>query len=99
MTSYIISGLTLIIAIATFIRAGHKDTKNQITEENSKFESIRENILKVNLKLDQLCTTTGETRIDVRTLSDSMKGIEVRVAVLERDLKTVFNIIDDLKKG
>ena len=58
---------------------------------------INESLLKVNMKLDQVCSTTNETRTDIKSLNKDMNNLSVRVSILERDLKTAFSQIDELK--
>ena len=89
---WIISFAMFVLALITLIRNGSKD-KN---EESSK---INESLLKANIKLDQVCATTTETRTDIKSLNKDLQGLDIRVAVLERDLKTAFNKIDELKNG
>ena len=95
----IISGVSLLFVILTFARNGSKDSRDNTRNEDAKFEGIKESLLKVNLKLDQVCTTTNETRTDVKSLSKDMSDLDRRVTIIERDLKTVFTQVDELKKG
>lgn len=95
----IISGVSLLFVILTFARNGSKDSRDNARNEDAKFEGIKESLLKVNLKLDQVCTTTNETRTDVKSLSKDMSDLDRRVTIIERDLKTVFTQVDELKKG
>ena len=92
-----ISFVSLIILIITFFKNGNKEQKEDIKQENTKFTDIEKSLLKANLKLDQLCTTTSETRTDIKSLNKDLNSLSGRVTVVERDLKTAFEKIDELK--
>lgn len=66
-------------------------------KEESRFDGIKESLLKANMKLDQVCATTNETRSDIKSLNKDIGDIDRRVTIVERDLKTAFNAIDELK--
>lgn len=87
---WIISALLLIL--------NFYNTKSSESEkEDTKFDGLKESLLKANMKLDQVCATTNETRADIKSLNNDLNGIDRRVAIVERDLKTAFNRIDELK--
>ena len=92
-----ISLISLIVVILTFVRNGKKDDKANIEKEDAKFDGIKEGLIKANMKLDQVCATTNETRSDIKSLNKDIIAIDKRVSVVERDLKTAFNQIDELK--
>jgi septal ring factor EnvC (AmiA/AmiB activator) len=94
-----ISAVSLLFVILTFVRNGNKDKKNEIREEDLAMNGIKESLLKVNMKLDQVCSTTNETRTDIKSLNKDMKDIDVRLVIVERDLKTAFHQIEDMKHG
>ena len=92
-----ISFISLLIAGASFLRNGKKESKKEIKKEESRFDGIKESILKANMKLDQVCSVTNETRLDIKSLNKDLGDIDRRVTITERDMKTVFTIIDELK--
>lgn len=93
-----ISVISLLFVILTFVRNGTKDKKNEIKEENQMMNSIRENLLKVNLKLDQVCVTTNETRSDIKLMNTKIQNLDKEIEVIKRDLKTAFIRIDEIKE-
>ena len=93
-----ISLLSLLIAWLTFLRNGRKDSKDESRKEDLKFDGIKESLLKANMKLDQVCATTNETRSDIKSLNKDIGDIDRRVTIIERDVKTAFNAIDELKE-
>lgn len=92
-----ISGASLLFVILTYVRTLIKDTRKQSEEDNSKIEQINQSLIKANMKLDQTCQQLSELRLDVRNLSSSINEIDRRVTILERDVKTAFNKIDEIK--
>lgn len=92
-----ISLVSLIILIITFFKNGNKEQKEDIKQDDAKFTDIEKSLLKANLKLDQLCATTSETRTDIKSLNKDLNSLGARVTVVERDLKTAFEKIDELK--
>jgi peptidoglycan hydrolase CwlO-like protein len=92
-----ISFVSLIILIITFFKNGNKEQKEDTKQEDTKFTDIEKSLLKANLKLDQLCATTSETRTDIKSLNKDLNSLSGRVTVVERDLKTAFEKIDELK--
>lgn len=92
-----ISIIALVITIVTFIINRKKDLKTDYKEEDAKFEGIKESLLKANIKLDQVCATTTETRTDIKALNKDIVEIDKRIAIVERDVKTAFMRIDELR--
>lgn len=95
---WIISGIALIVTVLTYIRNGRRSMQDDIRKDDSAMGSLKESLLKVNLKLDQVCATTNETRTDIKSMGADLKALETRVVVLERDSKTAFKILDELRK-
>lgn len=92
-----ISAVSLIVAILTFNRNGKKADKEEIQKEESKFDNIRESLIKANVKLDTVCNTTNETRLDIKAMNKELIELGNRVTKLETNMKRAFEEIDDLK--
>lgn len=93
-----ISFISVLIAVLTFIRNGRKESKEDIQKEDLKFDGIKEGLLKANMKLDTVCATTNETRSDIKSMTKDLISMDRRVTVIERDMKTVFSDIEELKE-
>ena len=74
--------MMLIFSIMTYTRNGRKDS-------NQELYGIKEAVLKANMKLDQVCATTNETRSDIKSLNRDMAEIERRVSLLENEVKSM----------
>lgn len=92
-----ISIIALIITIVTFIINRKKDLKTEQKDESSQFEGIREGLIKANIKLDQVCAVTNETRTDIKALNKDIVELDKRISVVERDVETAFMRIDELR--
>lgn len=90
---WIIGFCSLLFAILTF----SKNNKKDLQQEEHKLDSLKEAMLKANMKLDQVCATTTETRTDIKSLNQGLSDMDRRVTIMERDLKTAFSAIDELK--
>lgn len=94
---WLISAGSLLIAYLSFRRTGEKDKQAEMTEESHQMAGIKEALLKANMKLDQVCSTTNETRADIKSMNKDMVAMDSRLTVLERDMKTAFKYIEDIK--
>lgn len=89
---------SLVVAILSLAHTTTKDRTSEIREDSEKFDGIEKSLLKANIKLDTVCNTTTETRADIKSLNTDIKNMDTRVVVLERDMKTAFNAISELKR-
>lgn len=89
--------MAMLIAALSFLRTGNRDMKHDILEDDARLDGIKESLLKANMKLDQVCATTNETRTDIKALNKDLANLEKEVVVLKRDLKTAFTRIDELR--
>ena len=94
---WLISIGMFVLAIITLARNGRKDRKSDYVEEAKKIDTIKESLIKANVKLDTLCTTLNDTRNDLGKMNDNFNEVSERVSLLERDMKTAFMRIDELK--
>lgn len=88
----------LIVSIVALARNSRRDSMKDKQEQDMKLEALKESLLKANIKLDQVCQTTTETRSDIKALHTSMIEMDKRLSVVENDLKTAFMRIDELRE-
>lgn len=93
-----ISGISLLFAVFTYVRNIIKDSKQNTADDAAKMDLINQSLIKANMKLDQTCQSLTELRLDVKALSNSINEVDRRVTILERDMKTAFVRIDELKE-
>lgn len=86
-----------LIALGSLIVAYKSYSHNVSKDSVDKFDGIKDGLFKANMKLDQVCSTTNETRADIKSLNRDLIEVEKRVVALERDSKTLFNEVGELK--
>lgn len=96
---WLISLAMLIVAILSLVKSIGRDKEKDSQEKNITQNSIKEGLLKANMKLDQICSTVNETRSDIKVLNNDVTVLDRRITVVERDMKTAYNLIDELKEG
>ena len=91
------SVVSVIIAAIALLRSGHKEEKEDMQKEESRFDGIKEGLIKANMKLDTVCATTNETRTDIKSMTKDILAIDRRVTAVEKDMETAFALINELK--
>ena len=94
---WIISAGMFVLALITLVRNGKKDYRQEYAEESSKITEIEKSLSSVNAKLEQLCTTSVETRADIKAMNKNWLEVEKRVTKIETQLESVWKRIDELK--
>lgn len=93
------SGVMLILSVVNLVLSRKKDIVNSTAEDERELASLREGIFKANMKLDQVCATTNETRSDIKAMDQKLVEHGEKIAVLTRDLETAFMRIDELRES
>lgn len=89
--SPIVSAIMMIVSVMTFVKKNNKETKEELIIENNKFDDINTSLLKSNMKLDHICSTTNETRTDIKVLTKDMNNLDKRVSNLEVRMQQIEN--------
>lgn len=76
---YISAGALIVAALSFYFSRKDKGS--------DKLEEISTSLLKANLKIDSICSTTNETRCDIKTLNRDLIEIDKRVTVLEEKME------------
>lgn len=91
------SGVMLLVSLINFFIARKDNIKKNTEEDERELASLREGIFKANMKLDQVCATTNETRSDIKAMDQKLVEHGEKIAVITRDLETAFMRIDELR--
>lgn len=94
---YVISFVATLIAVLSYFRTGKKDDKEETREEEARLNEIGQSLLKANIKLDTVCSTTTETRADIKSMTKDLAAMDRRVTILESNMRVLSNTIDELK--
>lgn len=91
------SGVMMIIGVSSFIITQAKQSKKEIETSERQLNVIREDILQVRMKLDEVGTVVTETKGDVKGLTVNLNEIDKRLTRVETNLETAFVRIDELR--
>lgn len=91
----IISVSSILMTFLSFRRGTKKDTKEDMEGKLKDKEVEIENRLKVNVKLDQLCSTTNAILGDVKDINKSVQSLNERMATVEASTKNAHHRIDE----
>lgn len=83
--SLCISAVMMLIGISTYFHNKNKDDRDN---DNG----IKEGLIKANMKLDQVCNTTNETRTDIKAMDRTIIALDKRLTIVE-------NEVEEIKKG
>lgn len=95
--SLVVSGCMFLLALVTFIVNGVRTSKTDTKTDEARLNDINQSLLKVNMKLDQVCTTTSEIRTDIKTMQTKQIEHTEQIAVLNGRVDTAFMRIDELR--
>lgn len=85
--SLIISILSIVFVALTFFTNRKKDSQKDA-----------EQLIKANMKLDQICATTNETRSDIKSINNQIKDITEEQIIQRQEIKAIWKRVDELKK-
>lgn len=85
--SILVSVSSLLIAAATFFSSRKKDIQQD-----------SQGVLKANMKLDQICATTNETRSDIKAINSQMQALNERQIKTEAEIRSIWKRIDEMRE-
>lgn len=86
--AFLISISTFVFGAITFFSNRKKDIKND-----------NESLIKANMKLDQICSTTNETRSDIKSINNQIKDIVEEQIIQRQEIKAIWKRIDEIKNN
>lgn len=97
--SLVFSGVMMVVGVTTFIITQIKSGRKEVESSERQLNVIREDILQVRMKLDEVGSVVTETKGDVKGLSANLNEIDKRLTRVETNLETAFLRIDELREG
>lgn len=91
--SFLIAVIGCIIGLSGWYFGRKKDTQ----VEDGKLEDIRTSIIKANMKLDNVCAVTSDIKTDIKSMNNQLRDQDRRITMLERDMKTAFSKLDEMR--
>lgn len=86
--------LALICSVASVIFVA----ANFFSNRRKDIKSDNEGLLKANMKLDQICATTNETRSDIKSINSQIKDITEEQIKQRMEISTMWKRVDELKE-
>lgn len=96
--AFIISIISISIAVYTVVRNTKKDNKNDIDIELKRIIETKENFVKVNMKLDELCRGNQAIQILLDKQGQDIKEMTKDISKNGNDIKTLFRYKDETFK-
>ena len=81
------SGFVLLCSVLTVIFTSRRNLKKDTQEDTEKMSELTVGIMKANIKLEQICSTTTQTQSDVRQMSEVISKHAERILSLEKDVE------------
>jgi septal ring factor EnvC (AmiA/AmiB activator) len=97
--SLAISAVMMIVGVTTFVITQSRQSKKDTEESTRQLSDIREDIVGVRMKIEEVGNIVKETKDDVKGLSANLSDIDKRLTRVEENLKTAFKRIDELKES
>ena len=83
------SGFVLLCSVLTVIFTSRRNLKRDTQEDTDKMSELSVGIMKANIKLEQICSTTTQTQSDVRQMSEVISKHGERILSLEKDVELI----------
>lgn len=81
------SGFVLLCSVITLVITTKRNIKKDTMEDTEKMSELSVGIMKANIKLEQICSTTTQTQADVKQMSDTISRHGERILSLEKDVE------------
>lgn len=91
----VFSGVMLICSVITLVVSNARAAKKNTIEDAQKLATLSEGILKANIKLETICSTTTATQADVKQMSDIIQRHGERLVSLEKDVEVLKKNIEE----
>lgn len=93
-----VSIISVCIALVSVIFAIITYATNRHDKSSDKLDAMETSLLKLNMKSDQICATTNETRTDIKSMNTKINDMDKEIEVVKRDIQTAFIRIDELRE-
>lgn len=94
---WLISAVTCLFGILTYARGARRERDRQRQKDEERYAITNESLLKINIKLDQITTTTIETKAEVKRLNEMQYEFDKRLTVVESKVQAAQTDILRLK--
>lgn len=85
--SFLMTIIFFVFSALTFFGNRKKDTRDESRE-----------LIKANVKLEQICATTSETRADIKSMNNQIERINETQIKQGMEIKALWKRVDQLKE-
>lgn len=85
--SFLMTIMLFIFTAVNFFSGRKKDTRDESRE-----------LIKANVKLEQICATTSETRADIKSMNNQIEKINETQIKQGMEIKALWKRVDQLKE-
>ena len=89
--------ISITIAICTFVLNRKKDVQSTTRESMEQYNNINQSLLKVNMKLDQVCTATSNIQADIKAMQVKQMEHTEQIVKLDNKVNRAHERIDELR--
>ena len=100
--------VNMFVTISGYVRTRNKDTRaelqntqertaEQVRETDAKELANKEFQIKTQMKLDQICTTTSETRTDIKAMESRLSEFDKRLFSTEHTVEGLIQRVQNLE--
>lgn len=81
--------ISVCIACASLIFVAVNYGTGRHDKSNNEMEEIKTSLIKCNMKLDQICSTTTNIQTDIKATQSRVTDLEKEVSVMQRDIEEI----------
>lgn len=85
--SFLMTVILFVFTAINFFTNKKKDTKEESRE-----------LIKANVKLEQICSTTNETRADIKAMNHQIEKINEEQIIQKQEIKALWKRVDEIKE-
>ena len=90
--------ISVTITVVTFMLNRKKSLQQNTRESLEQYNNINQSLLKVNMKLDQVCNTTSDIQTSIRNMQQKQMEHTEKILKLENSINRAHERIDEIKK-
>lgn len=92
-----ISGLVFVLSLVTFIVNLVTSGRRNVRNDENRLNEINQSLIKVNMKLDQVCATTTNIQADIKVMQNKQIEHTEQILKLENNINRAHERIDELR--
>ena len=91
----LISIASIVCTLINTVAGGQKRAKDEAERDNKRQIDIEKNFVKINVKLDEFCTTSHELMSENSKKTDELRRVSEQLVSVSEQLKTLYRFHED----